>query len=173
MTIDPKIILVGLVLFFGYKHKDDIKIPMGGFGDTKEVIQVVTKDRQIPVVKPELQSTVQTLTDSLKSGPNNGRDRIKDATVLGDLYGDFAVIVVKPNDAIKTNIDLRNVLNKYLVLHNSNYLGLKQSDYNDIASQVDKIMINYLGSEPKPLELQKTIDVLTSIQGAFYAARTQ
>lgn len=171
MTIDPKIILVGLVLFFGYKHRDDIKIPMGGFGDTKEVITVVTKDRQIPVVKPELQSLVQSLTDSLKSGPNNGRDRIKDATILGDLYGDFAIIVVKPNDAVKTNVDLRNVLNKYLTLHNSNYMNLKQGDYNDIASQVDKIMITHLGSEPQPIDINKTLDVLTAIQGAFYASR--
>jgi len=171
MNIDPKIILIGLVLFFGYKHRDDIKIPMGGFGDTKEVIQVVTKDRQIPVVKPELQSMVQKLTDSLKSGPNNGRDRIKDATVLGDLYGDFALIVVKPNDAIKTNADLRNVLNKYLTLHNSNYMNLKKEDYNDIASQVNQIMISYLGSEPQHIDVNKTVDVLTSIQGAFYASR--
>jgi len=171
MKVSPGVYLLLIISYFGIKYRDDIKIPMGGFGDTKEVIQVVTKDRQIPVVKSEFQATVQKLTDSLKSGPNNGRDRIKDATILGDLCGDFAQIVIKPNDAVKNSAELRYTWNKYLALHNSNNMHLTDKDYNDLAKQVDGILISVLGSEPKPIDNAKVIDIFTAMQGAFYASR--
>lgn len=171
MKISPGVFLLVIVAYFGIKHRDDIKIPIGGFVENKEVIQIITKDRKIPSIPQAYASNVQKLTDSLKNGPNNGRDRIKDATILGDLCGDFAQIVIKPNDAVKNTAELRNVWNKYLVLHNSNNLYLQQTDYNDLAKQVDDILMSVLGSEPKPIDNQKVMDIFTAMQGAFYASR--
>lgn len=172
MKIHPSVYLLIIVIYFGVKYNPNISMPQfGGFGGTKEVVVIETKDRAISPIPSNLQSLVQPLTDSLKNGPNNGRDRIKDATILGDLCGDFAKIVIKPNDAVRTNVDLREVWKKYLVLHNSNSLKLNQADYNDLAKQLDSILMAHLGAEPKTLESDKVVDIFTAMQGAFYASR--
>lgn len=170
-TIDWKVFLVLGLMFVGYKFKDDIqvKIPNLG-GEVKEVIIVDTKNRPNPVVSPLLQPLVQGLTQSLNGGAP-GRDKRADGLLLGDLCGDFAKVVLQPNDAVKTNADLRKAWNKFLILNaHASGSGFKPTDYNDLAKQMDTILISYLTDDPKQIDNVKVMDVFTAMQGAYYAA---
>jgi hypothetical protein len=168
-TLDWKIFLLGAVLFTGYKFKDDIKVAIPNLGgEVKEVVVVDLKNRPTPVVNPVLQSLTQTLTNSMNAG-SPGRDKRADALMMGDMCGDFAKTVIKPNDAVKTNSQLSKVWNKFLVMQSAE-LGLKPTDYGDLAKQMDSIMLSYLTDSPGAIDNVKTMEVFTAMQGAYYAA---
>jgi hypothetical protein len=170
-TIDWKIFLLAAALFAGYKFKDDIKLAVPNLGgEVKEVVIVDTKNRPNPVVAPALQSLTQPLTTSLNAGAP-GRDKKADALLLGDLCGDFAKVVIQPNDAVKTNADLRKAWNKFLILNaHASGSGFKATDYNDPARTMDSILLSYLGDDQKPIDNVKVMEVFTAMQGAFYAS---
>jgi hypothetical protein len=168
-TVDWKVFALLALLFVGYKFKDDIKVAVPNLGgEVKEVVIVDMKNRPTPVVSPALQSLTATLTTSINAGAA-GRDKKSDALFLGDLCGDFAKTVIKPNDAVKNNADLRKAWNKFLIMQSSE-LGLKATDYNDLAKQMDGILLSYLTDAPTAIDNVKVMEVFTAMQGAFYAS---
>lgn len=168
IKIDPKVILIGVVLFLGYKHKDDINIKVPDFLNQKPAI-VQTTERTVNEPSAELKTLVQPIIQALKNGGTN-RDKIADAYLFGDFYGDFAEIIIKA-DIIKTNKALREnseIVGKLIFdgkdLSNA-YPGLKEATTGQNGA-----ISKFIGLEAGQADLTKQYNIYKAIQWAAYEA---
>lgn len=169
IKLDPKVILLFLCLYFGFKYKDKVNLPVEFFNKPTAVVTVLEKNRTIQEPSDLLKQSVIKITERLKH-QTEGRDNKADAFLVGDFYGDFADVIIKA-DIIKTNKALKEHLITCgkLVFTKGDISGAYPGLEAAILGESGAIS-QALGLEAGLADLKKQYDVLKAIQWAAYQA---
>ena len=165
--LDPKVLLVIAALYFGFKHQDMIvnNVPSNWLNKPAQVEVINTKDRVIQPIDVSLQSVVKPITDALKGGGLNNRDKVKDAYFVGDFYGDFAEILVKSKSIATTSQLRKDIIEAGQIAFTK---GDISGAYPQLNAAIESVLTSQLGLDAAPLDYDKAIRTLNAMQQAAY-----
>ena len=164
MKFSPGVVILFVVLFIGYNHRDNLSLQIPNVFNQQS--NTVTYNRSVTEPSAELKIAVQPIISIIKTSQTT-RDKTYDAFAFGDFYGEFVKVLIYKDGPVKTMAILRDTLVAAGKVHFGN-IGHTESDYPGLAKAIDGYFATQIGLDNVVLDIDKVSKSLLALQWAFY-----